>query len=82
MTELHKLAIKYPELLPLRYAELKRYPFPLIYFSRDARTDIVRGIIVADEIDGSWVKSLVEKELPLDKPLRYEDRQLKKIETK
>lgn len=78
---LQKLAEKYPELLPLSYDKLDRLKsyIPLLYFSYDIQFGKIRGIIVADKVDDSWVKLLAEEELPLDTPLRYEDGQLKEI---
>ena len=81
---LKKLMEKYPELLPLSYDKLDRLKsyVPLLYFSYDIQADKIRGIIIADKVDDSWVKLLAEKELPLDMPLRYKDGQLKEIKKK
>ena len=81
---LQKLMEKYPELLPLSYDKLDRLKsyVPLLYFSYDIQADKIRGIIIADKVDDSWVKLLAEKELPLDMPLRYKDGQLKEIKKK
>ena len=81
---LKKLMEKYPELLPLSYDKLDRLKsyVPLLYFSYDIQADKIRGIIIADKVDDSWVKLLAEEELPLDMPLRYKDGQLKEIKKK
>ena len=81
---LQKLMEKYPELLPLSYDKLDRLRsyVPLLYFSYDIQADKIRGIIIADKVDDSWVKLLAEKELPLDMSFQYKDGQLKEIKEK
>jgi len=81
---LQKLAEKYPELLPLSYNKfdrLKSYT-PLLYFSYDIQSGKIRGIIVTDKVDSSWVELLAEEELPLNTPLQYKDGRLKEIKEK
>jgi membrane-associated HD superfamily phosphohydrolase len=83
--QLKDLKAKYPNLVPCSYAKLKVYlkfnPC-LFYFFYDAQTDKIRGIIIAEKVDASLVKLLVEKELPLDTLFQYKDGQLKEIEKK
>ena len=77
---LQDLEAKYPDLLPLSCSKLKAYPFPLFYFSRNAETGRVRGVIIADKVDSSLARLLTEDTLPLDIPvlLEYKNGQLKK----
>ena len=69
---LRKLEKKYPELLPLSYDELMSYSYPLIYFAKDAKTNLVRGIIISHKVDNSLTELLLEKGVPLETPLKYE----------
>ena len=77
---LAELEAKHPELLPLPCSKLESFSFPLFYFSRNAETDRIRGVIIADEVTPSLAKLLTEDVLPLDIPvlLEYENGQLKK----
>lgn len=80
LKQLQELEDEHPELLPCSYSELKCYPCPFLYFSRNAETDRVRGVIIANEVTPSLAKLLTEDVLPLDIPvlLEYENGQLKK----
>ena len=77
---LQDLEAEYPNLLPLSCSKLKSYPFPLLYFSRNAETDRIRGVIIADKVTTSLAKLLTEDTLLLDIPvlLEYKNGQLKK----
>jgi len=74
LTQLDEVVIKYPELVPVDYNELiKAYDAPLMYFSRDARTNRIRGIVIAKRLSSTWAKLLIEKPIPLDVPFRYKN---------
>jgi len=82
---LKELLKKYPELFPLscdKLNELSSDISPLIYFAYDIQAEKLRGVVVADKVDISLAKLLVEKELPLDTLLQYKDGQLKEIKKK
>ena len=76
---------KYPELFPLscdKLNELSSDISPLIYLAYDIQAEKLRGVVVADKVDISLAKLLVERELPLDTLLQYKDGQLKEIKEK
>ena len=82
---LQELWKKYPELFPLscdKLNELSSDISPLIYLAYDIQAEKLRGVVVADKVDISLAKLLVEKELPLDTPLQYKDGQLEEIKEK
>lgn len=82
---LQELWKKYPELFPLscdKLNELSSDISPLIYLAYDIQAEKLRGVVVADKVDISLAKLLVEKELPLDTLLQYKDGQLKEIKKK
>lgn len=85
INQLKDLKAKYPNLVSCSYDKLKihsKFNFCLLYFFYDAQEDKIRGFIIAERVDVSLAKLLIEKELPLDSLLRYEDGQLKEIEEK
>ena len=82
---LQELWKKYPELFPLscdKLNELSSDISPLIYLAYDIQAEKLRGVVVADKVDISLAKFLVERELPLDTLLQYKGGQLKKIKEK
>lgn len=82
---LQELWKKYPELFPLscdKLNELSSDISPLIYLAYDIQAEKLRGVVVADKVDISLAKLLVEKELPLDTLLQYKGGQLKEIKEK
>ena len=82
---LQELWKKYPELFPLscdKLNELSSDISPLIYLAYDIQAEKLRGVVVADKVDISLAKLLVERELPLDTILQYKDGQLKEIKEK
>jgi len=70
LQELRDLARSHPELTPLDYAELRillqSHPAPFAYFSRVQPTGRVRGIIVAERVDGALAELLATRTVPLD----------------
>ncbi|MDP2864530.1 MAG: hypothetical protein Q8N73_02670 [bacterium] len=78
---LKELREKYPELFPISSEEFKEFNkfSPLIYLTYDIKTEKMRGVIIADKVDASLAKMLLEKDLPLNTFLRYGDGQLKEI---
>ena len=73
---LQDLETKYPDLLPLSCSKLKTYPFPLFYFSRNAETGRVRGVIITDEFTLLLARLLTENALSLNVPFWYKNGQL------
>ena len=84
LSDLEKLEAKYPDLLPVSTeklkSHLKTYGYPSLYFSCDY-TGMLRGVIIAKGVNPSLAKSLTEKPIPLDTPLRYENGKLDRLET-
>jgi len=78
LKQLQELEDEHPELLPISYSELKSYPAPFLYFSRNTETDMVRGVVIAREVTPLLAELLTKDPLPLDTPvlLEYEDGQL------
>ena len=81
---LKELREKYPELFPISSEEFKEFNkfSPLIYLTYDIKTEKMRGVIIADKVDASLAKMLLEKDLPLNTFLRYEKGRLKEIKEK
>ena len=81
---LKELREKYPELFPVSLAEFKEFNkfSPLVYFTYDIKTQRMRGVIIADKVDASLAKMLLEKDLPLNTFFRYEGGRLKEIKEK
>jgi len=81
--DLENLEAEYPDLLPVSSEKLKSYlksySFPLLHFSRDY-TGIIRGVIIAKEVDTPLARLLTKGPIALDTPLTYEDGELKKLE--
>ncbi len=75
--DFEELEAEYPDLLPVSTEKLKSYP--LLYFSYDY-TGVLRGVIIAKKVDITLAKLLVEKPIPLDTLLQYENEELKKAE--
>ena len=78
---LKELREKYPELFPISSEEFNKFS-PLIYLTYDIKTEKMRGVIIADRVDASLAKMLLEKDLPLNTFLRYEGGRLKEIKEK
>ena len=75
---LKELREKYPRLFPISLEEFDKFS-PLVYLTYDTGTEKMRGVIIADRVDVSLAEILLEKDLPLNVFLRYEDGQLKEI---
>ena len=78
---LKELREKYPELFPISSEEFREFNkfSPLVYLTYDIKTERMRGVIIADEVDASLAKMLLEKDLPLNTFFRYEKGQLIEI---
>jgi len=70
LQEFRDLANSHPDLSPLAWVELEAllqfHPLPLMFFSRDGRTGMVRGLIIADRVDAGLADMLSTELVPLD----------------